>query len=295
IIRRVVLLFVLGLLTYGALQLTWLVRDDEGRWMINVHDHQRITGVLQRIAVCYGVAALITLHTGWRGQLATVVVILLGYWAVLGWVPNPESGVRGDYSMTGNLGGWVDRHYLPGHLSPHYYGDVKKNIAYGDNEGLLSTIPSIATCLIGVLAGQWLRSAAAPGFKTVMLAVAGIGCLGLGELWGLIFPIIKNLWTSSYVLIAAGWSLLLLGLFYGIIDGLKWQRWAFPFVVIGVNAITIYVCDRFIGFPQMTSFFFGGAIRQAGDVGPIIKAAGILFFEWLFLFWLYRQRLFVRV
>ena len=294
IVRRVLLLFALGLLSYGFLHLTWLEHGSDGQWTINFKDHQRITGVLQRIAVCYGIAAVIVLNTGWRAQLVTIGVILLGYWAILGWVPNPESGIRGDYTMQGNLGGWVDRHYLPGRLSPNYYGDGK-SIAYGDNEGVLSTIPSIATALLGVLAGEWLRSAARPGRKTLGLIAAGVLCFVLGNLWGLQFPIIKNLWTSSYVLVAAGWSFLLLALFYGIIDGLKWQRWAFPFVVIGVNAITIYVGQRFIGFPQMTEFFLGGAIRQSGDFGPVLKTVGVLLFEWLFLYWLYRQRLFLRV
>ncbi len=294
IVRRVLLLFALGLLSYGFMRLTWLVHSDDGRWSVDFHDHQRITGVLQRIAICYGIAAFIAMHSGWRAQLITVGVILLGYWAILGWVPNPDSGVHGDYTMEGNLGGWVDRHYLPGRLSPNYYGDHDKK-AYGDNEGLLSTIPAVATALLGVLAGYWLQSGVRPCRKAGGLAVAGLVCLGLGKLWALQFPVIKNLWTSSYVLIAAGWSFLLLALFYGIIDGLKWQRWAFPLVVIGVNAITIYVGQRFIGFPQMTDFFLGGAIQKAGDLGPVVRAAGVLLFEWLFLYWLYRQRLFLRV
>jgi predicted acyltransferase len=293
IFRRVILLFTLGLICNVALQLRWLVHDDAG-WMIDVHHHLRVTGVLQRIAICYGIAAVIALNTGWRSQLTIVAVILLAYWAILGWVANPETGVRGDYTMEGNLGGWVDRNYLPGRLSPNYYGDEKK-IAYGDNEGLLSTIPAIATALLGVLAGQWLRSPAPPPIKTALLAAAGLVCLALGELWGRAFPIIKNLWTSSYVLVAAGWSLLLLAFFYGLIDGWKWQKWAFPFVVIGMNAITIYVGHRFISFPFMTDFFLGGVIRMAGDVGPVVKTAGVLLFEWLFLYWLYRQRVFLRV
>jgi predicted acyltransferase len=293
IFRRVVILFALGLICNSALQMKWLIHADD-RWAVDVHNHLRITGVLQRIAICYGIAAVIAMHSGWRAQLVIVGVILLGYWAILGWTPNPETGVHGDYTMEGNLGGWTDRHYLPGRLSPTYYGDRDK-IAYGDNEGLLSTIPAVATALLGVLAGQWLQSAARPSRKTAGLAAAGGVCLALGELWGLQFPVIKNLWTSSYVLIAAGWSFLLLALFYGVIDGLKWQQWAFPFVVIGVNAITIYVGMRFIGFPQMTDFFLGGGVSKAGDFGPVIRAAGVLLFEWLFLYWLYRQRLFLRV
>ncbi len=293
IARRVVLLFALGLLCNGVMQLKWLVRTPDG-WTVDVNNTLRVTGVLQRIAVCYGIAAVISLFTDWRGQLLTIVAILLGYWALLAFVPNPDSGVAGDFTMEGNLAGWVDRHYLPGRLNPNYYGDGK-SVAYGDNEGLLSTIPAVATALLGVLAGQWLRSAAPPSRKTLLLAVAGEGCLAVGEVWGHWFPIIKNLWTSSYVLVAGGWSLLLLSLFYGVIDGLKWQAWAFPAIVIGMNAITIYVGQRFIGFPQMTDFFLGGVIREAGSFGPVVKAAGVLAFQWVFLYWLYRQRLFLRV
>lgn len=285
--RRVLLLFALGLLCNGILQLRWLSHSDDG-WAVDVNGTLRVTGVLQRIAVCYGIAALISWHTDWRGQLLAVAVILLGYWALFAFVPSPESHVAGDYAMETSLGGWVDRHYLPGKIMKPYYG-------FGDNEGLLSTIPAVATALIGVLAGGWLRSAAPASRKTVLLGLAGGACVTAGELWGRQFPIIKNLWTSSYVLVAAGWSLLLLGLFYGIIDGLKWRAWAFPFVVIGMNAITIYVGARFIGFDKMTDYFLGGAIREAGTLGPAVRAAGVLAFEWLFLYWLYRQRLFLRV
>lgn len=300
IARRVLLLFVLGLLANGALQLNWLVRADGG-WTTDVNGKLRITGVLQRIAICYGIAAVISLHTDWRGQLLAVVVILLGYWALLTWLPNPETGVAGDLTKENSVAGYVDRHYLPGRIMKEYYG-------YGDNEGLLSTIPAVATALLGVLAGQWLRTAAAPSRKTLGLAVAGAACLAVGETWGgrlpgvgetwpgaPFFPVIKNLWTSSYVLVAGGWSLLLLALFYGVIDGLKWQAWAFPLVVIGVNAITVYVGQRFIGFDKMSDFFLGGLIREAGTLGPAVRAAGILLFEWVFLYWLYRQRLFLRV
>lgn len=287
IVRRVILLFGLGLLCNGVLQLNWLKYSDD-RWMVDVNHSLRVTGVLQRIAICYGIAAIVSLHTSYRGQLIAVAAILLGYWAILLYVPNPETGIAGDLTAAGNLSGYIDRHYLPGKILAKYYG-------FGDNEGMLSTIPAVATTLIGVLTGHWLRSAGSAALKTAMMALAGLICLGLGQLWSLQFPIIKNLWTSSYVLIAAGWSLLLLALFYAVIDGLKWQAWAFPFVVIGVNAITIYVGQRFIGFPQMTDYFLGGLIRLVGSFGPVLRAAGIVFFQWLFLLLLYRQRLFLRV
>ncbi|MFM8219899.1 MAG: acyltransferase family protein, partial [Planctomycetaceae bacterium] len=198
ILRRVLLLFFLGLV-YNDLLL--------GDWR-----NLRFAGVLQRTAICYGAAALWQLHSSWRTQFASVVAILLGYWAILAWIPAP-GGVAGDLTPEGNLAGWLDRHYLPGRILPEYYG-------HGDNEGYLSTIPAIATALIGVLAGHWLRSGRRPGQIVLGLLAAGIGCLALGGIWSLAFPVIKNLWTSSFVLVAAGYSLGLLALFYGVVDGL---------------------------------------------------------------------------
>jgi predicted acyltransferase len=297
ICRRVLLLFALGLLCNGVMQMNWLIRTDDGGWTTDINGKLRITGVLQRIAICYGVAAVIALHTDWRGQLLAFAAILLGYWALMTWLPNPETGVAGDLTPQGNLSGYLDRHFLPGKIMKEYY-------EFGDNEGFLSTIPAVATALLGVLAGRWLRSPARPATKVAVLAAAGGLCLVLGRLWATRFPVIKILWTSSYVLVAGGWSLLLLALFYGVIDGLKWQAWAFPLVVIGMNAITIYVVPRFLDFAKIAAFFLGGVIRvvsqpevtdHVGDLSTVIKWSGILLAEWLFLLWLYRQRLFLRV
>jgi predicted acyltransferase len=288
IIRRTLLLFALAMLYNGILQLRWIVPTEDGHWTVNVHDNLRITGVLQRIAICYGVAAVITLHTGPRGRLVVIAAILLGYWAILTFVPNPESGVAGDLSKEGNLGGYLDRTYLPGKILDKYYG-------YGDNEGLLSTIPAVATALLGTLAGQWLRRNVEPGWKMLGLAAAGVVALAVGEIWAIKFPLIKNLWTSSFVMVTCGWSLLLLALFYGVIDVLGWRAWAFFFVVIGANAITIYVGQQIIPFAAMAKFFFGGVERFAGELAPVIAAAAVLLMKWLFLLYLYRQRLFLRV
>src|SRR5205085_5997478 len=145
-----------------------------------------------------------------RGQAVLTAALLLGYWALLAFVPAPGSAA-GDYSLRGNLAGYVDSRYLPGKIPEKYYG-------YGDNEGLLSTIPAVATALLGALAGHWLRSGRPGARKALGLAVAGGVCLLLGWAWGTRFPIIKNLWTSSFALFAGGWSLLLLALFYGVID-----------------------------------------------------------------------------
>jgi predicted acyltransferase len=285
VIRRTVLLFFLGLVYYGFLQ-------------FNPPNQQRYVGVLQRIAVCYFCAALIYLNTRLRGQVILLVAILVGYWALLAWVPPPDS-LAGDYSKEHNLSGWVDRHYHPGKIFKDYY-------EYGDNEGLLSTIPAIGTTLLGVLAGEWLRSGRSKWLKWLGLLVAGGVCLGLGYLWssGLPpryqFPLIKNIWTSSFVLWAGGWSFLLLALFYGIIDVLRLRRWSFFFVVIGMNAITIYVAERILDFPHLSQFFLGGMAKYFGvwfgsAAQEIVLATGAVALAWLLLLHLYRHKIFLRV
>jgi predicted acyltransferase len=271
--RRVVLLFLLGLIYNNLLQFHF--------------DTLRMTGVLQRIAVCYGITALIFLFTKVRTQVILFVAILLGYWAVLMYVPSPESRA-GDLSMETNLAGYLDRHYLPGKIYKAYYG-------YGDNEGLLSTIPAVATTLLGVLAGHWLLSDRNRWAKAAGLVIMGLACLGLGMLWSRDFPIIKILWTSSYVLVAGGWSLLLLALFYTVIDVIRFRAWAFPFVVIGVNAITIYIGKEIIPFDVMSERLLGGVVRYSGSFGPLVVPIGVLVLEWLFLLHLYRNRIFLRV
>jgi predicted acyltransferase len=271
--RRVVLLFLLGLVYNNLLQ-----------FHLNT---LRITGVLQRIAICYGIAATILLFTRVRTQVILFVAILVGYWGILMFVPSPESRA-GDLAKQTNLAGYLDRHYLPGKIYESFYG-------YGDNEGLLSTIPAVATALLGVLAGHWLLSERASWAKAIGLAILGLACLGLGLLWSRDFPIIKILWTSTYVLVAGGLSLLLLALFYTVIDVIKLRAWAFFFVVIGVNAITIYVASRFIPFDTISSQLLGGIARLSGEFAPVVLAIGTLILEWLLLLHLYRNRIFLRV
>jgi predicted acyltransferase len=271
--RRVVLLFLLGLIYNNVLRFDFA--------------NLRIAGVLQRIAICYGIAAVILLLTKIRTQAILFVAILIGYWAILTFVPAPESKA-GDLTMETNLAGYIDRHYLPGKIYKSYYG-------YGDNEGLLSTLPAVATTLLGVLAGHWLLANRGHWAKAVGLAAAGLTCLALGTLWGQSFPIIKILWTSSYVLVAGGWSLLLLALFYLAIDVLGFRAWAFFFVVIGVNAITIYVAQALIPFDTISARLLSGVARLSGSFGPLIVPIGTIVIEWLLLLHLYRNKIFLRV
>ncbi len=246
----------------------------------------RIAGVLQRIAICYGVAALVVWRTNWRVQAGLFVAILVAYWALMTYVPVPGQA-PGDFTKTGNLAGFVDRTYLPGKIYEQCYGD-------GDNEGLLSTIPAVATTLLGALAGCWLKSTRRPWAKVGGLALAGVICLAAGTAWSSVFPIIKNIWSSSFVLVAGGLSLLLLAAFYLLIDVLGWRRWAYVFAVIGANAITIYFVPRFVDFDHMSEFFLGGLASWLGDFGPVLLIAGTLAAQWLFLWYLYRNKIFLR-
>ena len=286
VFRRMVILFALGLMCNGILQ-----------W----HPPVRVMGVLQRIALATGFAGFIFLLLRTRGQAIAVAVILLGYWALLAFVP-PPGGTAPDYTMDGNLSAYIDRVAIRDPLTINgkaygklYYNLKKDGTTEGENEGLLSTIPAIATALLGALAGQWLLICPCNRRRVVWLLGAGLVCIGVGLAWGQVFPIIKILWTSTYVLIAGGCSLLLLGLFYLIIDVWKLRFWAFPFVVIGLNSITIYVVPRFVDFRKMSAFFFGGLISHTGELAPVLTPLCFLLCEWLFLYYLYRRQLFLRV
>jgi predicted acyltransferase len=277
IFRRTLLLLVLGVFynNYGHVA------------QLNDIHELRLVGVLQRIGLCYFFAALVVMNTRALGQVLITLALLLGYWALLANVA-PPGGVPPDYSKEGNLPGYVDAHWLPGKIPEQYYG-------YGDNEGILSTIPAVATALLGVLAGNWLRTQRASSIKVLGLALAGAICLATGTVWGESFPVIKNIWTSSFVLVAGGWSLLLLAIFYWIIDVLRFRAWTFFFVVIGVNAITIYLLPHVVDFRKVVHFFFGALIDRAGSFQTVLEPIVVFAVEWLVLLYLYRKRLFIRV
>ncbi len=268
--RRAALLILLGLVYNGLLRLDF--------------SDFRYAGVLQRIGLCYFFAALATLILGVRAQLGLLLAILLGYWALLRFVAAPGFAPF-DLTPEGCLPSFIDQKLLPGRL---YYG-------HGDNEGLLSTLPAIGTTLLGVLAGHWLRSSRGGWAKVLGLLVAGLVCAGVGLAWSQVFPIIKILWTSSYVLFAGGLSFLLLALFYAVIDVMKLRAWAFPFVVIGANAITIYIGQGIIDFVKIADYLFGGVVALSGAGRPFWGALAFLAAEWVFLWLLYRKRVFLRV
>jgi len=201
----------------------------------------RIPGVLQRIAVCYLAAALLFLATSKRNQIAVttavMVSLLLGYWALMTLVPVPGFGA-GDLGKEGNLAAYIDRAVL----GPHIWRAAK---VY-DPEGILSTLPALATTLAGVLTGLWLRTSRPPGTKAGGMAAAGVGAVALGLAWGRWFPVNKALWTSSYAVFTAGAALLALAACFWLVEIRRWRRWATPFVIFGTNAIAAFVLSTFV-------------------------------------------------
>ncbi|MCJ7729239.1 MAG: DUF5009 domain-containing protein [Sedimentisphaerales bacterium] len=271
VIKRAAILILLGLIMNGLLQFNLV----DMRW----------PGVLQRIGLCYFFAAFLVMHTGWLIQSLVAGGILFGYWALAMFVPIPGLGPA-VLTPEGCLPAYIDRLLIPGKFCC---------FTYGDNEGLLSTIPAVSTVLIGALAGHWLRSSRSGNFKAVALGIAGAVCLIIGYLWGLSFPIIKVIWTSSYVLYAAGWSLLLLAAFYWTIDVRGYRKCAFFFVVIGVNPITIYFLQGFVNFDGIAAFFVRGLAQFAGRFEPLILPVAAFATKWFLLLFLYRHRIFFKI
>jgi len=267
--KRTLILVLLGLIDYGLLRFDW----DQMRW----------SSVLGRIGICYFVAALLVIHTRWQTQAATAASLLLLFWAALLFVPVPGYGAR-VWTPEGCLTTYVDQLLIPGKLGLGLY----------DRQGVLSTFTALATTLLGVLSGHWLRTEHSPRRKTLGLLAAGAVSLLVGHLWGRFFFLSRNIWTSSFVLYAGGWSLLLLALFYWVIDVKGHRTWAFFLVVIGVNSITIWVGQRFIDFGYTAEFLFDGALRYAGAIRPVLAAFSVLALKWLFLYFLHRHRIYLK-
>lgn len=192
----------------------------------------RIPGVLQRIGAAFLLAAAVVLFTRPRAQAAVAALLLMGYWAAMKLVPVPGHSA-GSLEPDSNLAAYVDRAVLG---TAHLWKSSKT----WDPEGLLSTLPAVATVLLGVFAGRWLRSDRSPGRRTAGMLAAGVAGVLLGLAWDQAFPINKNLWTSSYVVFTAGMALLVLAACYWLVDVKGRRRWAFPFVVLGVNAIAAF-------------------------------------------------------
>jgi predicted acyltransferase len=277
VLRRALFLYALGVMYYGGF----------GDQLSDM----RFVGILQRIAICYLFASILFLNLEWRGLVTAVLVLLVGYWALLTFVPVPGYGAA-SYQPETNLANWIDLHYLPGRL----WDETR------DPEGLLSTLPAIGTCVLGVLAGLLLNDARlGPTQKSVWLAVAGIAMVFAGYLWGLQFPVIKAIWTSSFALIVGGYSMILLAIAHQVIDVWEWKAWATAFVWIGANAIAIYFINGIIGFAPLVLRLVGHDVAvwisdntTSGTGAFLAHVLGLALAVALAGF-LYRRKIFLRV
>ena len=307
VLRRGLLLYIIGIFYSGGFSTEW--------------PDIRLMGVLNRIALAYLFAGIFFCLFKTRGLVAVCAALLLGYWALMTFVPFPdvrptpetemiakENGfkkvsqlnmastnlIHGKFIKGVNLANYLDQKYLPG---LNWDGTW-------DPEGILSTIPAIATCLLGVFAGLLLMNGNVGDLRKVgLLLGCGIAGIVLGRLWGLQFPVIKKIWTSSYVLVAGGYSAMLLGAFYLVVDVWKRQAWCQPFVWIGMNSITIYLVKNFLGgsFSKLSARLVGGDIKNFFDdhiakgFGELmISVVGLLLALW-FVRFLYQRKIFLRL
>ncbi len=270
-------------------------------------DSWRIYGVLQRIAVCYLLVGIFYLwDRRWQTKLAAIVVALVGYWMLMRWVPVPGAGVPGVdipfLDKDQNLVAWLDRQIFPGKM---LYETTR------DPEGLLSDLPALGTALIGLLAGLWMRSKHTLQTKAMELALFGLGLILVGAAWSEWFPVNKKLWTSSYVLVAAGISMSLLALFFWMIEVKNWRgKWTWPLLVLGSNSIAAYMISETLDtFLDLIHLTWNG--HRVGPLGYLnmsvfykIPYDGLSSFAYSFFFlmicfvpvWImYRKKIFLKV
>ncbi len=290
ILRRTVILILLGLVVNGYPYFVW--------------DRLRFYGVLQRIALCYCCVALFYL---WRrdagSKIVVLAVILIGYWCLMRYAAVPGAGFPGKdipfLDPTQNWVAWLDRHIFPGRL----YEGVR------DPEGLLSTFPAIATTLLGLLAGLWMRTERPRRQIALGLVLAGMSLILLGQLWSLSFPINKKLWTSSYVLFSGGTAALLLGILCWMVDVKGWRKvWTQPWIVFGTNAIFAYMLSELLGstlwiklLHHRTEMLWTwiylpvfARIHPAG-LGALLYSIAFTMVCWLATYPLWRKKIFLKI
>jgi predicted acyltransferase len=284
VLPRAVLLYLLGIFYYGGFA------NPPG---------VRFMGVLQRIALCYLFTGLAVINLRVRGIIILLVVLLVGYWAWLSFVPLPGAQAI-SFAAEKNWTNYLDAHYLPG---------WKWESKTWDPEGLLSTLPAIGTCLLGALAAELLRSRNISEWRKVgCLIGGGIMCVLAGYWWGHHFPIIKKLWTSSFVLVAGGYSCILMGTFYAVIDIWKLRRWAIVFLWIGSNAITLYMAESLLNFERLAGRMVGGDVQAAigrhwggtgetpgGAIGMLLLNGVALALMLVLARFLYQRKIFLRL
>lgn len=272
VLFRMLILVVFGFVYNGALQ--------------NGFSNMRAASVLAQIGISYGFAALIVLNTS---SLKQRIYWLIGIWGSIAalqlFVPVPGFG-PGNITPEGSINAWIDQHFLPGRM---YFGIY-------DPEGILCIVSATTVTLMGTFAGSILRNKSfSPGKKAAVLCYVGLGLLAVAIALSTIYPVIKNIWTVPYTMLTAGISFLLLSLFYFLIDVKGWRKGTFFFRVIGLNSITIYLGNRIIDFNHTSEFLLGWLAGPLDDYGRVVIISGLIIAEWLFLYYLYRYRIFLRV
>jgi predicted acyltransferase len=275
IFRRGILLVILGIVYNNAVNFDF--------------SHMRYGSVLGHIGLAWMFAALIFINTGTRFRIIWTAAILVGYWLMLAFFHAPDLGSTDPYSMEGSLPGYIDRMIMPGVL---YLG-------VHDPEGILSTIPAVATALLGMLTGQYIKSDYMKNrqiLKCLYMILAGAVLIIFGKIWGLTFPINKNLWTSSFTLFAGGISLILFALFYLVIDVWKFRNWAVFFSIIGLNSITIYLGQSIFNLGHTSNFLFGGLVALFPEqYSHFLNALFYFLTGWIILYFFYRRKIFLKV
>lgn len=273
VIKRGIVLVLLGMVYNGLFKLDFA--------------NLRCASVLGRIGLAWMFSALLFMKFKPKVLAVVAAVILFGYWLLLWLIP----GGPDTYSLEQNLVGAVDRVLLPGRL---IYGDN-----HFDPEGLLSTLPAIVTAMLGMFTGQFIRitdNTISENKKVVYMLAAAVVFLVIGLLWSFVFPINKMLWSSSFVCVVAAYSLILFALFYYLIDVKGYRRWTLFFRVVGMNSITIYLAQKIINFSQASTFFFGGLAGKFPEVwANLINTTGYIAVCWLFLYFLYKKNVFLKV
>lgn len=275
ILRRATLLILFGLIYNGLFKLDF--------------ENLRVCSVLGRIGVAWAVAALLYMNFGRVTRAVISAAILVGYYLVACYVPAPDVAGADPLSMQGCIAGYVDRLLTPGRLL--YDG------GRFDPEGLLTTIPAIVTAMLGIFTGEYVRCENHSGNrKTLTMVGAAAAMLVVGLLWSLEFPLNKMLWSSSFVLVVGAYSVAMFALFYYVVDVRGWQRWTMPLRVIGMNSITIYMAQKIIPFRTISKFFFGGLAEHLPPLwGDVVLKGGFVIICWLFLYFLYRKKIFLKV
>ena len=277
ILRRAALLILFGLIYNGLFKLDF--------------SNLRCASVLARIGIAWAIAAILTIHFKLKARIIIASVILVGYGLLSKFVAAPDMPGSDPLSMDGCLVGYIDRLFLPGRLL--------YNNGNFDPEGLLSALPAVVTALLGVFTGELIQVSdkKLSGNQKTLWMLAGALVLALVA-WAFhgVLPINKMLWSSTFVCAVGAYSLLLMALFYYVIDVRGWKKWAFIFQVVGMNSITIYMAQRIINFNGISKFFFGGIANLCPEAwGNVVMSVGFVTVAWLFLYFLYRQKIFLKV